>query len=421
VRQAHQKVRANGGGAVTTAETRPYINLLDPKFYEDPYEGYQWLRDNDPVYWDPIHKLWGISRYEDIVAIEKDAGLYTSVHGSRPATDQTDDTSMINRDDPDHQQQRMLVARQFTPRAVKQIETRIRQVVTELIDNVIEQGECEAIESLASPLPAILIGEKLGFPPELWPKLREWSEVTMFESGQNPPDGSPAPISEKSQTAIMEFSMTVLDLIAQRRAEPKDDLISTWCHTEQGGRLWNEGEIISECLLLLDGGAETTRTVIGTIIRELALQPDQRQILIDQPDVLGETGVEEFIRWVTPILNMRRTVTKDHEFRGKEMKAGDQILLMYSSANRDPRVFDNPDTFDVTREHNHHVSFGFGTHFCLGASLARIEIRVMFEELLKRMPDWRLAPGASPKKMGATFAVAYDAIPIVFTPGKRLG
>jgi len=406
---------------VTTAETRPYINLLDPKFYEDPYEGYQWLRDNDPVYWDPIHKLWGISRYEDIVAIEKDAGLYTSVHGSRPATDQTDDTSMINRDDPDHQQQRMLVARQFTPRAVKQIETRIRQVVTELIDNVIEQGECEAIESLASPLPAILIGEKLGFPPELWPKLREWSEVTMFESGQNPPDGSPAPISEKSQTAIMEFSMTVLDLIAQRRAEPKDDLISTWCHTEQGGRLWNEGEIISECLLLLDGGAETTRTVIGTIIRELALQPDQRQILIDQPDVLGETGVEEFIRWVTPILNMRRTVTKDHEFRGKEMKAGDQILLMYSSANRDPRVFDNPDTFDVTREHNHHVSFGFGTHFCLGASLARIEIRVMFEELLKRMPDWRLAPGASPKKMGATFAVAYDAIPIVFTPGKRLG
>lgn len=406
---------------MTTAETRPYINLLDPKFYEDPYEGYQWLRDNDPVYWDPIHKLWGISRYEDIVAIEKDAGLYTSVHGSRPATDQTDDTSMINRDDPDHQQQRMLVARQFTPRAVKQIETRIRQVVTELIDNVIEQGECEAIESLASPLPAILIGEKLGFPPELWPKLREWSEVTMFESGQNPPDGSPAPISEKSQTAIMEFSMTVLDLIAQRRAEPKDDLISTWCHTEQGGRLWNEGEIISECLLLLDGGAETTRTVIGTIIRELALQPDQRQILIDQPDVLGETGVEEFIRWVTPILNMRRTVTKDHEFRGKEMKAGDQILLMYSSANRDPRVFDNPDTFDVTREHNHHVSFGFGTHFCLGASLARIEIRVMFEELLKRMPDWRLAPGASPKKMGATFAVAYDAIPIVFTPGKRLG
>ncbi len=406
---------------MTTAETRPYINLLDPKFYEDPYEGYQWLRDNDPVYWDSIHKLWGISRYEDIVAIEKDSALYTSIHGSRPATDQTDDTSMINRDDPDHQQQRMLVARQFTPRAVKQIESRIRQVVTELIDNVIEQGECEAIESLASPLPAILIGEKLGFPPELWPKLREWSEVTMFESGQNPPDGSPAPISEKSQTAIMEFSMTVLDLIAQRRAEPKDDLISTWCHTEQGGRLWNEGEIISECLLLLDGGAETTRTVIGTIIRELALQPDQRQILIDRPEVLGETGVEEFIRWVTPILNMRRTVTKDHEFRGKEMKAGDQILLMYSSANRDPRVFDNPDTFDVTREHNHHVSFGFGTHFCLGASLARIEIRVMFEELLKRMPDWQLAPGASPKKMGATFAVAYDAIPIVFTPGKRLG
>jgi len=403
---------------MSTTET-PYINLLDPRFYVDPWDAYRWLRDNDPVHWDPIHRIWGVTRYADVVEVEKNWHLYSSLDGSRPATDQRDDTSMINRDDPEHQQQRMLVARQFTPRAVRQLETRIREVVTGLIDDVIEQGRCEAIWDLASPLPAILIGEKLGFPPELWPKLREWSEVTMHESGQNPPDGSPAQPSEKSQAAIMEFSMTMLELIAQRRAEPADDLISLWCHTEQGGRKWNEAEIISECILLLDGGAETTRTVIGSMIRELALQPQQRQLLIDTPGALEDTGVEEFIRWVTPILNMRRTVTTDHEFHGKELKAGDQVLLMYPSANRDERVFDDPDRLDVLRPHNNHVAFGFGTHFCLGSSLARIELRVMFEDLLRRIPDWRLAPGADPQILPATFTRAYDRIEIEFTPGRR--
>lgn len=403
---------------MTTTEA-PYVNLLDPQFYVDPWAAYRWLRMNDPVHWDPVHRLWGISRYDDIVEIEKNWKRYTSIEGSRPAIDQREDTSMINRDDPEHQQQRMLVARQFTPRAVKQIEGRIRAIVTELIDDVAPRGRCEAIESLASPLPAILIGDKLGFPREMWPKLREWSEVTMYESGQNPPDGTPAGTSETSMNAIMEFSMATMELIAQRRVEPQDDLISIWATSEVDGRLWTEGEIISECLLLLDGGAETTRTVIGSIIRELAMRPDQRQILIDRPEVLGETAVEEFIRWVTPILNMRRTATEDHEFRGKQIAKGDQLLLMYASANRDEEVFSHPDDFDVERVHNHHVAFGFGTHFCLGSSLARIEIRVMFEELLRRIPDWRLAPGSDPKILGATFTRAYDRIDIEFTPEAR--
>ncbi|CAB4802764.1 MAG: cytochrome P450 [Actinobacteria bacterium] len=400
---------------MTTTEN-PYVNLLDPQFYVDPWSAYRWLRANDPVFWDATHRIWGISRYEDIVEVEKNWKLYTSEDGSRPATDQRDDTSMINRDDPEHQQQRMLVARQFTPRAVKQIEGKIRSIVNELIDDVASSGRCEAIESLASPLPAILIGDKLGFPRELWPKLREWSEVTMYESGQNPPDGTPAAFSEVSTNAIMEFAAATIELIAERRKEPKDDLITIWATTEVDGRLWSDGEIISECLLLLDGGAETTRTVIGSIIRELAINPSQRQLLIENPDLLGETGVEEFIRWVTPILNMRRTATEDHVFRGKNIKKGDQLLLMYASANRDESVFDQPDVFDVQRSHNHHVAFGFGTHFCLGSSLARIEIRVMFEELLRRIPDWKLTPGSESKILGATFTRAYDRVDIEFTP-----
>jgi cytochrome P450 family 142 subfamily A polypeptide 1 len=174
----------------------------------------------------------------------------------------------------------------------------------------------------------------------------------------------------------------------------------------------DEGEIIQEALLLLDGGAETTRTVIGTMCLELTRHEDQWQQLRDDPDILGRTGVEEFIRWVTPILNMKRTATEDHELHGQQVHDGDELVLMYSSANRDERVFANPDVFDVNREHNHHVAFGFGSHFCLGASLARLEIRVMFEELLTRMPNWRLAPGAEPTKVPSAFACAYDAVPI---------
>jgi cytochrome P450 family 142 subfamily A polypeptide 1 len=177
-----------------------------------------------------------------------------------------------------------------------------------------------------------------------------------------------------------------------------------------------DDELVSEALLVLDGGAETTRSVIGTTCVDLIRHPDQRALLIDDPTILATTGVEEFIRWVSPLLNMARTVTEDHDLHGVDVKAGDEILLMYASANRDERVFTDPDRFDVTRVHNLHVAFGFGTHFCLGASLARLEIRVMFEELLRRLPDMRLAPGAEPRIVPAAFSRAYDEVSVEFTP-----
>jgi cholest-4-en-3-one 26-monooxygenase len=393
----------------------PAINLLDPAFYVDPHTAYRWLREHSPVHWDPVQRIWGVSRYADVLHVEKHTGRYSSFFGSRPKTDQRDDQSMINKDDPEHQQQRMVVARRFTPRAVKQHEDHVRGIVTELIDAVAAKGECEAIDALASPLPAIVIGEMLGYPRELWPKVREWSEKTMHQAGQTPADGQHVEGQSMSDT-IMDFSMTTLGIIAERRAEPRDDLISVWCQREVDGRQWTDAEVLQECILLLDGGAETTRTVIGSIIRELAVQPDQRQLLLDRPELLEHTAVEEFIRWVTPILNMRRTVTEDHEFHGQQLRTGDEVLLMYGSANRDERVFDDPETFDVSRHIHQHVAFGFGTHFCLGASLARLEIRVMFEELLRRIPDWRLAPGAEPAIIPATFTRAYDQVPIEFTP-----
>jgi cytochrome P450 family 142 subfamily A polypeptide 1 len=392
--------------------TIPRVNVLDPEFYVDPWDAYRWLRDEAPVFWDPIQKLWAISRYDDIIAVEVDGARYSSFSGSRPHIDQRADRSIINMDDPDHQRQRNLVSRRFTPGAVRNHEAHVRAICREILDDVAPRGECEAIEAIASRLPAIMIGDLLGYPRELWERVRHWSEKIMLLAGQTSPAGPPHETPPGIPALIQEFVEVTTAIVEARRAEPRDDLLSIWVHTAG----WDTGHVLDEAILVLNGGAETTRTVIGTMIRELALQPEQRRQLLRRPDLLSTTAVEEFIRWVTPVLNMRRTSTVDHELHGQEIHEGDELLLLYAAANRDPRAFDAPDVLDVARPHVRHVAFGFGTHFCLGAHLARLEIRVMFEELLARIPEWELVDPAEPKILPATFARAYDRIRIRFTP-----
>jgi cholest-4-en-3-one 26-monooxygenase len=397
---------------MTAVTAPPRVNVLDPQFYVDPWDAYRWLRDEAPAFWDPAQKLWAISRYDDVLAVERDGGRYSSHQGSRPHLDQTSDQSMINMDDPAHQAQRNLVARRFTPRGIRGHESHVRQIVTEILDAVTPLGDCEAIEAIASRLPAMMIGDLLGYPRELWERLRCWSEQTMLLAGQTSPDGPPHFSHPGLVPVLQEWMEITADLIERRRAEPRDDMISVWTHAEG----WDTKHILDETILLLDGGAETTRTVIGSMIRELAVQPDQRRLLLDRPELLPATAVEEFIRWVSPVLNMRRTATEDHELHGQQIRAGHELLLLYAAANRDPRAFEEPDVLDVTREQSRHLAFGFGSHFCLGAHLARLEIRVMFEELLRRMPDWELADPDEPKIIPATFARAYDQVRIRFTP-----
>ncbi len=396
------------------------LNLLSGAFYAgEPWSVYRCLRDEQPVFRDETNGIWGISRYEDVVEIEKQPARFSSAGGSRPRLDPQN--SMIDSDDPLHQTRRRLVARRFTPKAVKRHEDDVRAVVTALIDRVAPAGECEVVRDLAAPLPASVIGMKLGFPPELWDKCREWSEYTMHDGGQYPGDGSRPEPTMRTAESVMEFAVETLALVAARRAEPRDDLISVWANEvfewpDGTVRGLTDEELVSEALLLLDGGAETTRSVIGTMCLELVRHPDQHAILRADPSILASTGVEEFIRWVTPILNMARTATEPVVVHDVEIPAGDEVLLMYAAANRDDRVFDDPERLDVTRAHDLHVAFGFGTHFCLGASLARLEIRVMFEELLRRLPDMRLAPGAQPRVVPSAFSRAYDAIPVEFAP-----
>ncbi len=388
------------------------LNILDPFLYAgDPGPAYRWLRDEAPVYWDPVNRIWGISRHRDVLAVERDAVRYSSASGSRPLIEMT--ASMINRDDPRHQQQRKLVSRRFSPRAVRRHEERVRALAAELVEGLAAKGTAEVVADLASALPAMVIAELLGFDRALWPKCREWSERTMRSAGfRNDDPGQPP----GSPEAVGEFVAAFCELVEARRTEPRDDLVSAWVHATIDGEPLDLPEIIQEGLLLLDGGAETTRSVIGQTVWNLARFPEQREILLADPPVIAATAVEEFIRYATPVLNMRRTVTVDHRLHGQDLHAGDQVLLMYGAANSDEREFDDPARFDVTRQHNHHVAFGLGTHFCLGANLARLELRILFDELLRRLPGIRLVPGCEPEFAPGYFTRTLRELWVEFSP-----
>ncbi|MFN8051842.1 MAG: cytochrome P450 [Acidimicrobiales bacterium] len=383
----------------TEAPSLPQIDLLNGYWYAaDPTPTYRWMRHHAPVYRDDINGLWGISRYRDIVEIEKQPSRYSNRNSFRPMpTDTHDDQSMISFDDPRHQTQRRLVARRFTPRAVANHHDEIAEVVAGLVDEALAAGSVDAVEALAAPLPAMMIAKYLGFGIDRWREVKHWSTETI------PLGGGIRYQNDTGIAAAFEFAVACTELIAEKRANPTDDMVSVWCHTEIDGVPMSDDSIIAECLLLVDGGAETTRTVIASTLWDLVQHPDQLARLRENPAMIGESAVEEFIRWVTPVLNMARLVTEDHELAGQQLHAGDQLILMYSSANRDETVFDAPDTYDVGRTHNNHVAFGFGSHFCLGSSLARLEIRLFFEEFLRRVEHFEITPGTAPNRIPGAF------------------
>ena len=386
-------VGAAGGGAAAL----PQIDLLNGHLYAaDPTPTYRWLRQNAPVYRDDINGLWGISRYRDIVDIEKQTRRYSNRNSYRPLPPQEhDDRSMIGQDDPVHQAQSPRRPSVHAPRRrAARGRDPCRRDRTDR--RALEAGSVDAI-ALAAPLPAMMIARYLGFGLDRWKDIQRWSTETI------PLGGGPRYHNDTGILAAFEFAVACTELIAEKRANPTDDMVSVWCHTEIDGEPMSDDVIISECLLLVDGGAETTRTVIASTLWDLIEHPDQAQRLRTDPSMIGGSAVEEFIRWVTPILNMARLVTEDHELHGQQLHAGDQLVLMYSSANRDEEVFDAPDTYDVGRAHNNHIAFGFGTHFCLGSSLARLEIKLFFEEFLRRVQSFEITPGTTPNRVPGAF------------------
>jgi cytochrome P450 family 142 subfamily A polypeptide 1 len=369
--------------------TRPALDLLDGDFYiHDPYSAYAWFREHEPVAWDEVNELWGVFRYDDLIDVEKRKELFISSDrqkgGYRP--NMPADPSIIGLDDPVHAKRRNLISRRFTPRAVSAWEPHVRAVVGGLLDSAIADGTVEIVDRLASPLPALMIGRLLGFPDGRWADLRDWSERTIMLGG------GPRYFSEDGMSAATEFSTACAELYEEKKRCPADDVVSVWTGAEVDGVPLGIHDVISDCLLVLDGGAETTRTVIARTMLTLAARPDQWRLLQGGADMA--VAVEEFIRWVTPIHNMCRVATRDVELGGAHVGKGQQLVLMYASANRDPAHFRDPERFDVTRQPNNHLAFGFGTHFCLGAALARLEIRVFFEELVRRVREVRVVQGS---------------------------
>ena len=384
------------------------IDLLDGKWYADgPYEDYAWMRDHAPLYWDPINELWGVSRHSDVLEIEKlkDVFISSDQHkgGYRPNIPA--DPAIIGLDDPLHHHRRNLVSRRFTPKAVSGWEPVIRQKVVALLDAVAGAGgSCDAVADLAAPLPAMMIGRLFGFPEERWPDLQRWSEQTIALGG------GPRYHDEAGMLAAAEFFQVAMDLHAEKLRCPADDVMTVWTTAVVQDAPLGADTVAMDCLLLLDGGAETTRTVIARTLLNLTRHPAEWAKLQAGAD-LG-VAVEEMIRYVTPIHNMCRVATEDRPVAGGVVGRGQQVVLMYGSANRDPSVFDRAEDFDVTRQPNNHIAFGFGTHFCLGAALARTEIRIFFEEFLRRVQSFQVAPGTDPIEMPNAFVYGLKALPL---------
>jgi len=402
---------------VATPERRvvPYIDLVDGAFYGgDPYPAFAWMRRNAPVYFDEHNGVWGITKYHDLKAISKDPATFSNAGGIRP--DQAPLPMMIDMDDPEHLRRRRLVNSGFTPRQVRQCEERIHRVCDAILDAVCEDGTCDFVRDIAAPLPMIVIGDMLGVAPEDRGSLLRWSDDMLRTLGSSDPDAM-----GRASDAFVEYTQYVGRVVDDRRCSGRaDDLIGTLVHAEIDGDRLDDPSLIHESLLLLIGGDETTRHVISGGAYELLRHPSQFETLRRRPGLLP-TAVEEMLRWVSPIKNMARTATRDVEMRGSRIRAGQKLLLLYPSANRDEEVFENPDRFDVERTPNDHVAFGFGPHFCLGNQLARLELQVMFERLLARLPDMALASDREVERRCANFVSGIESMRVVFTPSKPVG
>ena len=386
------------------------IDLLAPELYGgDPYPTYAWMRANEPIYWDEVNELWGISRYDDIVEIEKRKDVFINSDqekgGYRPNLPA--DNAIIGLDDPLHMKRRNMVSRRFTPRAASAWEDDIRAKVTGILDAVRDNGgSAEVINDVAAPLPAMMIGKLLGFDEADWPKLKHWSETTIALGG------GPRYFNDEGMISAIEFAGAAAELFEAKKSCPADDIFSFYTTAEVDGCPFDPNDAIADALLLLDGGAETTRTVIAWTILNLISNPTEMMKLRNGADLT--VAVEEMIRYVTPIHNMCRVAKVDAEVNGVTIPKGNQVVLMYSSANRDEKYFDRPEEFLVDRTPNNHIAFGFGTHFCLGASLARLEIRVFFEELLRRTSGWKLTPGTAPVEMANAFVRGIESAHVDF-------
>ena len=348
------------------------------------------MRANAPVYWDDATGIWGLASHEAVRIAAKEWQTFCSGKGSRPDSSVP---SMINMDAPQHSFRRGIIKDGFTVRPGRTTTSRTCGPRSASCSTPSpSRGECDLVADIATPLPMYMIGHLMGLPEADHDQLLHWSD--LFAAGD-------ATLVDQIVAAVGEWNTYILDHAAQVRGRGNSDLISLMCDAERDGQRLSDVDLMFESMLVLVGGDETTRHVISAGVDALLRHPDQLALLRDDPTLIP-SAVEEMLRWATPVKNMNRTATRDVELCGQQIREGDRMLLLYPSANRDEAVFTDPYRFDVRRDPNPHVAFGaYGRHHCLGAPLARLELRVLFEELLARFADIELVDPDEPARCAA--------------------
>ena len=381
--------------------------LHSPDFYAgDPYPAYRELRAMSPVCWNDVTKFWALLKYEDVRYVSSNPALFSSAKGitipdpEMPSPVQ--EGNLIFSDPPRHRQLRKLINAGFTRRQVAHLEPKIREIVRGILDGLEPDSLHEFAEEIAAPLPTRMIAELIGAPPDDWEQFRAWSDAA---TGTADPEIELDPFVAMGQ--LYEYFQK---LIAARRAEPRDDLLSVLAEAEIDEQRLTDEDLLNFSFLLLVAGNETTRNLIALGTLALIAHPNQCRLLVDD-HALIPGAVEEMLRWNSPVVHMARTATTDIEIRGQLIAEGDTVVMLYGSANRDEDIFGaDSEQFKVTRHPNPHIAFGCGEHSCVGAQLARLEASVLFDELLRRFPKLELVGEVD--RMRATMVPGVKRMPV---------
>lgn len=397
------------------AAALPPFNPMAPGFHDNPYPFFHRYRERDPVHWStlgaaPGAGMWYLFRNDDVMAALRNPNLIRDPRILPPAPLRGMlEKWMLFRNPPDHTRLRSLVSKAFTPQRAERLVPAIQSTADFLIDAVADRGQMDVIADYASPLPLIVIAELLGVPAEDREQLRRWTidMVVAIDFG---------PSREgmiRAMAAARDLMAYLRELIVIRRhGVPRDDLISALLAAEEQGDRLSEDELLSMCSLLLGAGHETTVNLIGNGSLALMTQRDQWERLCAHPEVL-ETGVDELLRFDSPVQMTFREAAADGELAGRPIQKGDLVAILLGSANRDPALFPDPDRLDLARPVGKHAAFGMGIHFCLGSHLARLEGRIAFETLARRLPHMRLVPGPLERREGIAFR-GVKALPVTF-------
>jgi len=402
---------------MVTVQYNPFV----PEVHANPYPLYRQLREQDPVHWSPLLEAWILTRYDDVLEVLKhprfsadrrrarnrfvQAAMEQQAQAGPFAQAQT----MLSSDPPQHTRLRGLVSKAFTFKAIEAMRPHIQEIVDDLLERVQDKGRMDAIWDLGYPLPVIVIAEMLGVPPEQRDTFKRWSDDIVATLGG--PLVAPE-VQERGRKSVEEMGAYFRSIIAERRKQPKDDLLSGLIAAEERGEALSEEELLATCILLLAAGNETTTNLIGNGTLALLRNPDQLALLREHPELV-ESAVEEFLRYDGPVQGTGRVAMEEIEIGGQVINEGQIAFTMLAAADRDPAVFADPDTLDITRQENRHIAFGYGIHFCLGAPLARAEAQIAFATMLRRLPELRLDAG-EPQWSGTFILRGLKSLPVTW-------